>query len=124
MIKYLFTLLFLIPSLAFAECKQPVSILLEGDKAPCSGYLFTPEKELEVRTKVSNYNTMENLVKKQDEIIDVLNQRVTNQYQQNQILNDQLQLREKESFTQKAIFFVLGAVVTGLIAYGTVQAIK
>lgn len=121
--KYL-VILFLIPSLAFAECKQPVSLLEEGKPAPCLGYLFTPEKEAEVRTKIANYNNLELIVKKQDELVDVLNKRVYNQIEQNQILNEQLNLREKETFTQKAIFFVLGAVVTGLIAYGTVQAVK
>lgn len=32
-----------------AECSQPVTLLQENTPAPCRGYLFTPEKELEVR---------------------------------------------------------------------------
>jgi hypothetical protein len=121
--KYL-VVLFLIPSLTWAECKQPVSLLKEGEKAECLGYLFTPEKEAEVRTKIANYNNLDLITKKQDELIDILNKRVYNQIEQNQLLSNQLELREKESFTQKAIFFIVGAVVTGLIAYGTVQAVK
>lgn len=37
------------PLNSFADCPKPVTSLEEGAKAPCTGYLFTPEKELEVR---------------------------------------------------------------------------
>jgi hypothetical protein len=38
-----------LPISSFADCTKPVTSLEEGAKAPCTGYLFTPEKELEVR---------------------------------------------------------------------------
>lgn len=34
---------------ANAECNKPVTLLSEGTPAPCKGFLFTPEKESEVR---------------------------------------------------------------------------
>ena len=37
------------PLNSFSDCPKPVTSLEEGVKAPCTGYLFTPEKELEVR---------------------------------------------------------------------------
>lgn len=34
---------------SFAECVKPVTALEQGASAPCRGYLFTPEKEKEIR---------------------------------------------------------------------------
>lgn len=42
---------------AFSECK-PVTPLNKGDVAPCTGYLFTPEKELELRIKNEEYKIL------------------------------------------------------------------
>lgn len=35
--------------LAYAACDKPVTYLLNGTPAPCDGYLFTPDKERELR---------------------------------------------------------------------------
>jgi len=40
------------PLSSFADCIKPVTSLEQGAQAPCKGYLFTPEKELEVRLTV------------------------------------------------------------------------
>lgn len=42
---------------AFANCK-PVTPLEKDEVAPCSGFLFTPEKELELRIKNENYKLL------------------------------------------------------------------
>lgn len=42
---------------AFADCK-PVTPLELGEAAPCRGYLFTPEKELELRIKNEDYKLL------------------------------------------------------------------
>jgi hypothetical protein len=34
---------------SYSTCNQPVVSIEKGQAAPCSGYLFTPEKEQEVR---------------------------------------------------------------------------
>jgi hypothetical protein len=34
---------------AYAQCVKPVTLLQPKEPAPCRGYLFTPEKELELR---------------------------------------------------------------------------
>lgn len=39
----------MIPITSTAECTKPVTLLEQGAPTPCRGYLFTPEKELEVR---------------------------------------------------------------------------
>lgn len=42
---------------AFADCK-PVTPLEKGEKAPCAGFLFTPEKELELRIRNEEYKLL------------------------------------------------------------------
>jgi len=37
-----------------ASCQQPVKYLEQGSQAPCSGYLFSPEKEAELRLMSEN----------------------------------------------------------------------
>lgn len=125
MFKYLLSFtIFVTTSTSYGVCNNPVTFLQENEKVPCSGYLFTPEKELEVRTKITNYERLENVIQKQDLLIDVLNKRVDNQIQQNINLSNELQRKENETYWQKAGFFLLGAILTGVIAYGTVQSLK
>lgn len=82
-------LAFAFTSKALADCK-PVTPLVTGDPAPCSGYLFTPEKELELRTKNEDYK--------------LLQQQVTIYIQQKELykqqLEDQSKIADKEA--QKA----------------------
>ena len=40
---------------AFAECTKPVTLLEQGAQAPCNGFLFTKEKEKEVRLMAEDY---------------------------------------------------------------------
>lgn len=116
--------LFLYLEYSFAACDKPVNYLQEGTTTPCSGYLFTPEKELEVRIKIANYDKMELLVKKQDEMINILDSRIKIQIEQNIELSKLNEGNKNEDFYQKVLFFGLGALLTGMIAYGTIQAIK
>lgn len=41
-----------------AECDKPVTPLKTGEQAPCLGYLFSPEKELEVRVKNEEFKLL------------------------------------------------------------------
>lgn len=123
MFKYLLTFIF-ITNISYAGCNNPVTYLKENEPAKCDGYLFTPEKELDVRTKISNYERLETVIQKQDALIDILSKRIDIQVQQNINLSNELQRKETETYWQKAGFFLLGAILTGVIAYGTVQSLK
>lgn len=46
------------PLNSFAECTVPVKLLEEGATAPCRGFLFTPEKELQVRMLKKEYDLL------------------------------------------------------------------
>jgi hypothetical protein len=99
----------LIGSLASAECANPVSYLKQGQPALCAGYLFSPEMELQVRTEVIQYAKLKEVSAKQDELIDTLNQRITNQ-------QNQMRTEEKAIFINKAIYFAAGLGIGYLIS--------
>lgn len=40
-------------SVALSECSNDVTVLYQGDPAPCKGFLFSPKKEEEVRKKIT-----------------------------------------------------------------------
>ena len=52
-------------------CDKNVYYLVEGDKAPCTGYLFSPEKELELRLLDTNYKYLQEESRIKDSLIDL-----------------------------------------------------
>lgn len=115
MIKLILSLL-LVTSLSWGECSKPVTYLTDTTPAPCTGYLFTPDKELEVRTKVLQYDTLDRLVKKQDELITNLSERVDLTMKQNANLFNELQSRSNHEWYINVAFFLGGALITAYIA--------
>lgn len=111
--------LILASSISFAECK-PVTYLTEGKPAPCNGYLFTPEKEKEVRDKVQDLDKYIDLSKKQDDLISVLNGRVINQTEQNNNLRASIESRDKSLWVEQLIYFSLGL----LAGFGASRLVK
>lgn len=55
-----------------ADCAVPVKKLEEGSQAPCAGYLFSPEKELEVRVKVKEHNLLKDEINSLNGIVERL----------------------------------------------------
>lgn len=52
------------------ECSVPVKLLEEGSPAPCKGFLFSPDKELEVRLMKKDYELVKLEVETTNAIID------------------------------------------------------
>ena len=66
-ITLLLTLSLILPqNTAAATCEKPVTLLNEGASAPCRGYLFTPEKELEVRIVNEDYKILQKEIEFKD----------------------------------------------------------
>lgn len=99
-----------------AACDKPVSYLQEGASAPCSGYLFTPEKELEVRFKINTYDKLTELTLKQDEMIEILNKRIDSNQKQIGLYEQKINIQQSNEFYQKVIYFGLGVLTTTIIA--------
>ena len=103
-----------------AECSKPVNYLTEGTKAPCTGYLFTPEKEAEVRDKIIKFDTLNELTKKQDEMITVLGARIITQQDMNKTLESELQSEQNKNNLYKYLAFSIGFI----LGYGFYGATK
>lgn len=97
-------------------CDKPVQYLSQGQNTPCTGYLFSPEKELEVRQMKETYNLHLEVKQLQKERIDILETRIDN-YQEYQVeLEKELRNREDISFWKNTLYFGLGVLLTGAIA--------
>lgn len=126
-IRQLIALFLIISTPAYAD----FDYLKKGDVAPYEGYIITPEREQSLRLMDkklglatdlnTSYSTQNALDSK---TIDILNQRVDLYQRQNADMSKQLSEAKGDGFWQKTLYFSLGAVLTGLVAYGTVRAVK
>lgn len=94
----------LIASTSFA-CNKPVTYLTQDTPAPCTGYLFSVEKELEVRIAVEENKQLYKITDTQKTLINNLEK-------QNSILETKDRLNDLEKFA----YFIGGALITALIA--------
>lgn len=62
----------MIPFQTFAECPKPVTLLEQGASAPCSGFLFSKEKEKEVRLMNEDYSLVKQELEIKNKKIDIL----------------------------------------------------
>lgn len=92
--------------------------------APFEGYLFSPDKEKQLRLDESDlgyYKSLSdhqsNILKLQSDSVDKLNTMLSDKDKQIDNLNKQV-VSNDNSFLSKAFFFVVGAGITGLLGYG------
>lgn len=98
-------------NIATAQC-PPVKQIEKGQISECSGYIFSPEKELEVRLKYEQFQTLEQKLLTQKEISDILEQRLKNDKDYIALL----EANRDRQFWRETGYFILGAVLTGFIA--------
>lgn len=68
-IGLILSLYLICPPTARAACDRPVISLKEGEAAPCRGFLFTPEKESQMRILDQDYSLLKEESLAKDEII-------------------------------------------------------
>ena len=105
-------LLSLIISSSFA-CKEPVYFLQKNEKAPCTGYLFSPEMELKIREDIVAYDGLKlehQLLQKELDLTKELNLELVREIKAKDAI---LQVKKYENI----LYFALGIVVAGSIAY-------
>jgi len=98
-------------NIAYADC-PPVKRIEKGQISECTGYIFSPEKELEVRIRYEQYDTMEKKIQNQQEISNILEQRLKNDRE----YIASLETNRDRQFWRETGYFILGAVLTGFIA--------
>ena len=96
----------------FADCVKPVTYLETGATTQCSGFFFTKEAELDNREKLVQYDYLVKINKKQDELVNILNDRTVNLMKQVSLAEDS----GKFNVYTHIGFFVLGSLITGYIA--------
>lgn len=101
---------------AMANCPVPVQYVHEFELAPCSGYLFSPEKELEVRLKVDQFNLLEEYSATQADVNEALNKRLQEAHKYNEHLEKRLHQEKRNNEIYNFLYFTLGVLVTGLVA--------
>lgn len=109
--KIILASLVLISSLSANAVCDKVEYLKEGDKAPCNGYLFTPEEEQKLRDTNERFKIQSQIILKQDEKINSLETSLSNAKSTNQELNRQLNIQETSTFFKVMSYFVGGLLV-------------
>lgn len=66
------------PINSYADCAKPVTLLEQGASAPCRGYLFTPEEELQVRIIKKNSLLDQQEIEGLNNIVDRLQKKDSN----------------------------------------------
>jgi len=106
----------LIIFISSAVCEKPVTYLKEKEKTPCTGYLFSPEKEQELRLINERQKLLLDVVDTQDLLIKKNNERLTEYQEYTQKLERKIESRKQFNFWINSAYFIFGAVLTGTIA--------
>lgn len=113
-----FATVLLFNSLAFAECK-PVTYLKEGTPTPCTGYLFTPAEEKEVRNLKDRYEIQQEINLQQKQLIFNLSENVEVTTKLAQNYERKADQAEARNFFDKVAYFGIGI----LLGYGVARVV-
>lgn len=126
-INFLVVVLFSI-NVSATECKEAVTLINEGQKAECTGFLFSPDAEKKASQAyddAKHYKELSELLHKRSELtnqeIKILDERLKLYQDQSHLLAQEVQKKEKEDFWQKTLYFGLGVLATGIAVYGAGQ---
>ena len=104
-----------------------VTPLKKGEPAPNDGYHFSKKEEEKLRATIENSNgkiiKLEQLGVIKDDIINEQKKQVEQYSRTNDRLHKQLEKRPT-GFWGKVGYFMLGAVITGLVSYGAARSIR
>ena len=125
MIKYLILYVILVTQSAMA-C-DPVQFIKKGAASACDGYVFSLDKELEVRLKMLELQTDQAIIQNDQKLINLkdvqiglLNTQVELWQNQSKALAEQLVAKENS----RMWYFFGGAVLTTALAFAVNKATK
>ena len=117
-------------------CVNPATQLKKGEEAPCTGILFSPEKEKEVRIKIQEHEVLEEQIRLQKVKIELLlsNEEYLNKIYKLEAEKAELWRIRAEESTEKLmssaqnrgkrdwLFLITGVVLTVGAGYAVGQA--
>lgn len=125
--RLLLIIAILISHTGFAQVKY----IEKGEQAPYTGYLFTPEKEAEVRQSVEALKyfklvdeTNTRIIKLKDDELALVRQQTDIWRTQSDALSKELQEQKNSGFWRQTLYFGLGALLTTALAFGVNKATK
>ena len=117
--------LLLISNICIAE---EVKVVKKGESVPFDGVLFSKEKEKEVRvdleTSEKKIVTLRKLNELNESEITILNKRLELYQNKAKELADREVKSENNTFLKNSLYFLSGALLTGLIGYGVIQTYR
>jgi hypothetical protein len=120
-----FILFFLCINMALAD---QVKVLKKGDPAPFDGVLFTKELEKEIRNNLSiaddRIKLLNNINDLSNKEIEVISKRLELYQKKSLELSELNSKMEDTTFIKNAGYFLAGAIITGFIGYGVIQAYR
>lgn len=124
--RHLF-ILCLLPSLVFGQVKY----VEKGEPAPFTGYLFTPEKEGEVRQDVESLKyyklldeSNQRIIALKDKELAAVNANYAIWQKQSEQLSKELEDAKSNSFWRQTLYFGLGALLTTGLAFAVNKSTK
>lgn len=124
LLAYIICFSLAVPNVMSPSYAEQVVFVEKGQPAPFTGFLMDREKAIKFNDLDLNYTfSLKNIevLKYQNGLFE---EQLTKNNQHIQELNKQLIDNKSDSMWTKIGFFMLGAALTGFIAYGTVQAIR
>lgn len=105
-----------------------VKVLKKGDPAPFDGVLFTKELEKEIRNNLSiaddRIKLLNNINDLSNKEIEVISKRLELYQKKSLELSELNSKMEDTTFIKNAGYFLAGAIITGFIGYGVIQAYR
>lgn len=110
----------LIPAVSFGQVKY-----IEKDTpAPYTGFLFTPEKEQQIRLTLIEHDFLKLELEVYKDTNKLLQERANLWQKQSTELANELVKKERLTFWQNTLYFGLGAILTGVLAVGVSRAVR
>jgi hypothetical protein len=104
---------------------QDVKVVKKGEVVPFDGVLFTKELEKDIREDVIKLKKRNEILTKINEVnekeIDIVTKRLSLYQSKSKELADREVQAERDQFIKNALYFLSGALITGLISYGVTQ---
>ena len=115
--------LLMITNFCFA---QDVKVVKKGESVPFDGVLFTKELEKDIREDMEKLKRRNDILVKINEVsekeIDIVTKRLILYQEKSKELADREVQSERDQFIKNALYFLSGALITGLISYGVTKA--